>query len=1196
MRRHTTEDIGKARAAHVGIACALALLLLLFNVAQASAARGALEEVKKFGDENVQFVEATSVAINETGAGGVPAGTTYIVAGKSASVASYSAQGDFREAWGWSVAEPGVKEFQRCGPDGEAAHPTCPPLDDGSHVSSSSGWGVAGEGIGQIARPNGIAVDQTTGNVYVFNKGRQKGVVQVFSADGSAQLGSFGEFGKRANFPEPAESIEEGPAKFHGGSVYGNSLTVNSQGVVYIGDEDLAEANSPHHQRIMSFEPASPGDYEHYVYAGRSKDIEKALAHPNEDGFLSGPIAGDSAGDLFLSTGSVIYELAPPSPTPLCEYDPQTGGIEGMTVDPETGEVYLFSFKKHRVERLVCQGGQFVAVENIALSPKPTQLMAIGFDSTQSFAELSPGEPGPPGILYAVSSEDSLPGPRTVGTAHIFAPAVVTAPSIESQGVSEVGKNTATVHATINPAGAATRYAFQYIAEAQYQSNPVGSRFAGAAEAPLGGGGLSTGLAGVPVVGGLTGLSPNTRYHFRVVAENCPAAVEEACTAFGADETFRTFPSGAGLSPDHRAYELVSPAQKAGGQVWPAFAFAFTPSCLECKPGLTGRRLPEFSSVDGDRIVYQGSPFANEGDALNRDSYLAVRTGSGWQTSTLTPPLGESGEGDGVVGVDQGLSRALLKQGRQSLAGPSGVPNFYGFDFSSPGTLTPALTEVPPHTGERVALEYGGGSPDLSRVFFSANDALTGATPVAPAAEYEVNRTNVYEYAEGQVRLVNVLPGNAQTLPGATLGAAESGTERPDFSHAISADGSRVFWSSATGQVYVRENASVTREIPDHVGRYVTASTDGAKVLLSDGKLLEVGGGETEIDLTAGQGGFVGLAGQSEDLSRIYFVDTAVLTNSPNSQGAEAVNGKDNLYAWNQGQLAFVASLAAGDSFDWTQSAATRTAQASPSGEWMSFVSFEPLTGLSKKGPCVYEETAPPSFPQAKCAEVFMYGAASGTLSCPSCSPTEESPLGNSQLTTLPNAAAANPQQRYITDQGRLFFDSPNRLSPDDSNSGAEDVYEFEPAGVGTCAEAPGCVSLVSPGNQFTDANLLAIDPEGRNVFFTTRQQLTRRDQDGLFDLYDAREDGGIAAEEEVEAAPCRGEACQAVVAPPVTSVPGSSTVEGAAQAKPSKKPKPKHKKKSHHKKRRHHRSKRSKAPKGGKKKPGSKGHKGGSK
>ena len=84
--------------------------------------------------------------------------------------------------------------------------------------------------------------------------------------------------------------------------------------------------------------------------------------------------------------------------------------------------------------------------------------------------------------------------------------------------------------------------------------------------------------------------------------------------------------------------------------------------------------------------------------------------------------------------------------------------------------------------------------------------------------------------------------------------------------------------------MYVRENGESTRELSDHAGRFLSASVDGSRVLLSDGELYDLGS-ETTVDLTGGQNGFQGVVGQSEDLSHVYFVDTAALT-APGEENA----------------------------------------------------------------------------------------------------------------------------------------------------------------------------------------------------------------------------------------------------------------------------------------------------------------------
>ena len=97
---------------------------------------------------------------------------------------------------------------------------------------------------------------------------------------------------------------------------------------------------------------------------------------------------------------------------------------------------------------------------------------------------------------------------------------------------------------------------------------------------------------------------------------------------------------------------------------------------------------------------------------------------------------------------------------------------------------------------------------------------------------------------------------------------------------------------------------------------------------------------------------------------------------------------------------------------------------------------------------------------------------------------------GNIPGWTAQNLASALFQSRYLSDNGRLFFNSPDDLVPQASNH-KEDVYEYEPAGVGSC-ESPtgGCVSLISSGSSGKESAFLEATPSGNDVFFLTAAQL----------------------------------------------------------------------------------------------------------
>ena len=404
---------------------------------------------------------------------------------------------------------------------------------------------------------------------------------------------------------------------------------------------------------------------------------------------------------------------------------------------------------------------------------------------------------------------------------------------------------------------------------------------------------------------------------------------------------------------------------------------------------------------------------------------------------------------------------------------------------------------------------------------------------------------NLYEWVDGSLRLVNVLPGNTETHPGAVFGSGKemaTSAGDPDYSHAISSDGSRVYWTDeASGHVYLREITGMTERtilVPDSEGgRFLTASADGSRVLLSDGHVYALEGEAfvLEADLTEGQHAFGGLLGSSEDLSSVYFIDSAALNSEENSEHEKAHAGESNLYLRRGATTVFIATLAATDALteanadgiegntgDWVASPADRTAQVTPDGEYLAFMSHATLTPAGHDN----QPAEPQDCVTGLCFEVYEYDVATNRVVCASCNPTGERPVGFSALSLIKPGSGAQEQPHNLSTNGRLFFDSLDTLSPHDTNGNAEDVYEYEPQNVGTCSQPNGCVSLLSGGTENTNSSFLNANPSGSNAFITTRTQLTPQDQDDLLDLYDVRENGGITLPPEPE--PCtNNETCK---------------------------------------------------------------------
>jgi hypothetical protein len=224
--------------------------------------------------------------------------------------------------------------------------------------------------------------------------------------------------------------------------------------------------------------------------------------------------------------------------------------------------------------------------------------------------------------------------------------------------------------------------------------------------------------------------------------------------------------------------------------------------------------------------------------------------------------------------------------------------------------------------------------------------------------------------------------------------------------------------------------------------------------------------------------------------------------------------------------------------------------------------------------------------------EVFLYdrlgAGGEGRLVCVSCNPTRARPHG---IEIVDNAsslineegiwnggtwlAAAIPgwtpyqefetlyQSRYLSDSGRLFFNSADALVPRDSN-GTTDVYEYEPPqGEGQPASnncsvpspsyspsSGGCVDLVSSGTSAEESAFLDASESGDDVFLLTAAQLAPGDFDTAKDIYDARVGGAVS--EGAKPPACEGDACQNPVSAPEDPTPGSLTFKGPGNPLPS--------------------------------------------
>jgi hypothetical protein len=116
-----------------------------------------------------------------------------------------------------------------------------------------------------------------------------------------------------------------------------------------------------------------------------------------------------------------------------------------------------------------------------------------------------------------------------------------------------------------------------------------------------------------------------------------------------------------------------------------------------------------------------------------------------------------------------------------------------------------------------------------------------------------------------------------------------------------------------------------------------------------------------------------------------------------------------------------------------------------------------------------------------------------------------------------------------------------------------ENVYEYEPGGLGGCAGTGGCIGLISSGTSARESAFLDASTSGNDVFLLTAQPLVPEDTDGNFDVYDAHLcESAAPCVTHAAATPsaCEregGEACQTYTPPPAFGAPGTATITGSS-------------------------------------------------
>lgn len=984
-----------------------------------------------------------------------------------------------------------------------------------------------------------VAVDNSggasQGHVYVLPEG---GPLSGFDSSGTALGGNFPLNG--SNTPDHSFGDPCGTAVDSSGNIYvsefndqaidkfdsaGNYITrfpvsfgpcdvaVDTDGTIYVvhwnnavhklsssgADQGVIDSNNP---SAVSVDPV-----DHHVYVVRrlsGAGTPSTVAEYDSSGnlvseFGSGRLFNSRGVDVKGSTHKAYVSSNPPSPDasrvaifgPLATLpDVTTGDVSDLlgtsatlngTVNPDgIAASYQFEY-----------GTTTAYGSTVPASPE-----SVGSDSSDH-AVSEPVSGLTPGTVYHYRLDGINVNGTNFGDDRTFTTPI--APTIDSTSVASVGVTGAVVKAQIKPGfGPHTLYHFDYGTTMSYGSSTP--------DADIGDGNVDK-----TATGQLSGLAPNTTYHFRVVAQNAVATVP------GPDMTFTTYPpNGPFTLPDNRAFEQVSPQDKNGGDI------------------LNGATV---AAMSGNAVTFQSfEGFAGAQGGALLSEYLASR-GSGWSTHGISP-LQNAGllSTSAYQDFSSDLSQGIVCNADPPLDGATpGSTNLYRRDSSGAYHL---LSPGEPAGGGCLlggGPTYDGASSDLSHVVFEQHAALT--SDAVPGVN------NLYEFSDGQLHLASIDPGGTPDPNGGSTDAVRT---------AVSDDGARIFWSNgADGEIYMRQDLSSTTQVSASARTPVdpdgprpktiwTATPDGSSAFftssekLTDDSTASGTAGTSDLyrydagtgaltDLTVDPGDPNGadvraVLGSSADGSVVYFVARGVL-----ASGATA--GDMNLYVRSGATTTFITALANfGDSTNWDQSETTKTSRVTPDGRFLLFSSVAPQLDYDNAGHL----------------ELYRYDAQADHMGCASCNPTNVPATGDVKLTTSLLPLLTLTPVNNLADDGSVFFMSPEQLVGGDTNH-AYDVYEWK-------GDHP---QLISSGQSSQDSEFAGAGPSGHDVFILTRARLLASDQDDEIDMYDARVDGGFPSPPQTS--PCAGDACRGpLTAPPLPATPLSTLFSGPGNVTPT--------------------------------------------
>ena len=1111
MRRSRKPSSKKRAGVLLGLICALSL------VAFASAAHASKTIYDSFGSSGTgpgQFdSNAGQVALNQT------SGDIYVVDAGNNRVERFDSDGAFLSQFGSPGSGDGQFDFGGS-PSGIAIDDS-----DGSvyvldiannrvQKFTASGafidaFGEAGSGEGQFNFPDGIAVDPSTGDVYVADTGNNR--VQKFDSAGN-YVDQFGSEGS-------GDGQFSGPAR----------LAVDSTGDVYVlerfnrvqkfdsaGNFDSVFAAGPLLE--LTTDPANDhvfinrytDDFSSLIVA--ELDATGALVDTHQGVSGVGIAVRSSTARIYLGEYQRILILDDPTPDPTGSTDPTTNvtgdsATLNGTLDPNgpPGAEYYFEYSVN--------GSDWTPLSGPIDAGKGTDPIAV----SQPLEGLEPKVTYHSRLLYRKKFGSSFSAaPEVIFTTDPLVPTVVT------RNPLPVTDTTAQLRGSIDPNNDATSYYFEYGPTTAYGSRiPIPDGDAGAGGKP------------VAVSIEVSGLDPESTYHYRLLAENSTGIGE------GEDVSFTTQSTSAADWPERRI-ELVSNPDKAGQP--------FLESLLHPAGNLSLWSIA-------------GGPGTPTGIG---DSFLATRTSSGWVSKTISPPIGE-----------------MIGEGRLSYFPLTATPDYKSFIFQVTVRGNGAPTYIVrrnPDGSQEVLAQFAppvtslSGNPtvatsDLRHVFLLLQEHLD--------SEHPPGTFQVYDVGSGTPEIISRAPGGAI----ASCGVRNSeGVTASGFAHFLapykyfSTDPNvtqKVFYNAsecgAPERIYRRdlESGETIRIDPPPVSGedlpayFIRASADGSSTVFltranldPEGEDTDASGndiyrwiegegvacvtcvadGEANVDGT-GFGQNTGSA-ISPDLSYVYFSTTNAVAEGAPTEGQK-------LYLVKDGEIRYISPISQPLVAYMVTARGEGGSVISEDGSKLFFLSNSPSTTPDDTGMCKPLTIGGPQ----PCLRFFRYDAETTSLDCITCPPVD-SHLTRPKAESVGDSTARRgfsdfAPQSPISDDGDTFvFESAQPFVANDINR-VTDIYEWR----------DGRYRLITDGvTEFAGRGplLYGISGDSSTVLFELSNSLTGHEiEPNAPTLYAARVNGGFPPPPSPPA-PCKEDDCQGplLTPPPLASV-GSAHFAG---------------------------------------------------